>query len=600
MTDTGRARARFEFARFLNVRNAYGPAFTPDDAAITFVSDITGVPQLWAVPVAGGWPEQLTFTSERVMAGFTCRSAPDIVFVMDSGGNERQQFFRLCDGQTTDIVVDPGVMHNFGALSPDDREVAFTDNRRHPAFFDVYVCDIDGGNERRVLEQDGSHFVSDWSRDGRFLLIYRLMGSLDSDLYLLDLESGRSELLTPHSGLAVYAAGQFAPDGAIYCLADQDSEYRRLARLDPRTRALQWLTPDDADVDALSISPDGTALALVHNLDGYGRLVVRSTETGAERTAPGLPAGVVGGLEWSHDGTKLAFVFTSPTQSMNVWVWDLERNRCTRVTHAAMGGIPADTFVVPEVIRYPSFDGLEIPAFLYMPEEERPPVVINVHGGPESRAQPIFSAVIQYLVNRGYAVLAPNVRGSTGYGRTFTHLDDVEKRMDSVADLQAAVQWLRDSGRVDGDRIAVMGGSYGGFMVLAALTTYPDLWAAGVNIVGIANFETFLRNTSAYRRVWRISEYGDPDRDAELLRDISPINRVDRITAPLMVLHGDNDPRVPLSEAEQIVDALRERNQPVEFLSFADEGHGIVKLANRLVAYPAIGAFLDRYLVGTS
>jgi dipeptidyl aminopeptidase/acylaminoacyl peptidase len=231
-----------------------------------------------------------------------------------------------------------------------------------------------------------------------------------------------------------------------------------------------------------------------------------------------------------------------------------------------------------------------------MPEVERPPVVVHVHGGPESQAQPIFSPVIQYLVDHGYAVLTPNVRGSTGYGRTYTHLDDVEKRMDSVADLEAAVRWLRQSGQIDGKRIAVMGGSYGGFMVLAALTTYPDLWAVGVDIVGVANFETFLRNTGAYRRHWRIPEYGDPDKNADLFRRISPIHHVDKIQAPLMVVHGDNDPRVPLSETEQIVAALESRGVPVQFIHFDDEGHGVIKLKNKLVAYPAIGEFLDKHL----
>jgi dipeptidyl aminopeptidase/acylaminoacyl peptidase len=231
-----------------------------------------------------------------------------------------------------------------------------------------------------------------------------------------------------------------------------------------------------------------------------------------------------------------------------------------------------------------------------MPDAGRPPVVVMVHGGPEGQAQPIFNSVVQYLVNRGYAVFAPNVRGSTGYGRTYTHLDDVEKRMDSVADLKAAAEWLKASGRVDGNRLAIMGGSYGGFMVLAALTTYPDSWAAGVDIVGIANFETFLRNTGAYRRHWRIPEYGDPDIHADLFRRISPLHYVDRIEAPLMVIHGDNDPRVPLSEAEQIVEAVKRRGLPVEFLRFSDEGHGIVKLQNKLIAYPAVGEFLDRNL----
>lgn len=317
--------------------------------------------------------------------------------------------------------------------------------------------------------------------------------------------------------------------------------------------------------------------------------------SGEETAVSGLPDGVVMQPAWAPDGQLLAFAFTAPSSPLNIWVWD--GNACRQITQVATGGIPEDTFIAPELVHFPSFDGLEIPAFLYMPPGvERPPVVMNVHGGPESQSRPAFAAVTQYFVNHGFALLVPNVRGSTGYGRIYTHLDDVEKRMDAVADLEAAVRWLRESGRVDGDRIAVMGGSYGGFMVLAALTTYPDLWAAGVDIVGIANFETFFQNTGAYRRHWRTPEYGDPERDRDLLRRISPIHSVDRIRAPLMVIHGDNDPRVPVNETEQIVEAVSRQGIPVELLRFPDEGHGVVKLKNKLVAYPAVADFLDRYL----
>src|SRR5207237_7353070 len=224
------------------------------------------------------------------------------------------------------------------------------------------------------------------------------------------------------------------------------------------------------------------------------------------------------------------------------------------------------------------------------------PCVVIVNGGPEGQYRPTFQAVAQYLASAGFAVLAPNVRGSTGYGRAYLHLDDVRKRMDSVADLAHAAYWLRDSGRADPKRIAVYGGSYGGFMVLAALTTYPDLWAAGVDIVGIANFVTFLENTGPWRRKLREAEYGSLEQDREFLAQISPIHRVDRITSPLFVVHGANDPRVPVGEAEQIVAALRSRNVPVEYMRFEDEGHGLIKRANRLVAYPAIARFLDAYL----
>lgn len=599
---------QYSFHRYLNARTAQAPTFSPDGRSVAFVSDITGVPQLWQVPVEGGWPDQLTFTSDRVMAGHYAHQRPQIVFGMDNGGNEREQLFLLSDGQVSDLAVDPGVIHTFGAISPDDRLLAFSENRRNPAFFDVYVRDLpptvsdsDRTGERCVYLQDGSNFVADWSPDGTRLLLNRQTGSLDSELFLLELDSGQVSHLTPHQPPVAYGHAVFAPDGrSIYLVTDQESEFARAARMDLEERRIELLTPDDADVDDLALSPDGRLLALVCNVEGYGRLVVRLLETDEETEAPGLPDGVAMQPAWSPDSGKLAFTFTSPAHNPNVWVWDLDGGACRQITRVACGGIPQRSFVLPELIHYRSFDGQEIPAFLYMPlnapQGEKPPVVVHVHGGPEGQSRPAFSAVIQYFVNRGYAVLAPNVRGSTGYGRTYTHLDDVEKRMDSVADLEAAAAWLRSSPRVDGERVAVMGGSYGGFMVLAALTTYPEVWAAGVDIVGIANFETFLRNTGVYRRHWRIPEYGDPDRDADLFRRISPIHHVDRIKAPLMVIHGDNDPRVPLGEAEQIVEAVRRRDLPVELLRFPDEGHGLVKLQNKLVAYPAIGEFLDRYL----
>src|SRR5581483_4056855 len=261
--------------------------------------------------------------------------------------------------------------------------------------------------------------------------------------------------------------------------------------------------------------------------------------------------------------------------------------------------IPQRSFVAPSLVHYPSFDERKIPAFLYLPrvQQSNLPVIIDVHGGPEGQTRPSFYPVTQYLINRGYGVLAPNVRGSTGYGYEYQSLDDVRKRMDSVADLKYAALWLAEKGIADPQRIAVMGGSYGGFMVLAAITTYPDLWAAAVDIVGIANFVTFLKNTGPWRRKLREAEYGSLEQDREFLEEISPIHHVDRITSPLMVIHGANDPRVPVGEAEQIVAGLRERGRPVAYLRFEDEGHGLVKLPNRIRAYTEVAAFLDRYLL---
>jgi dipeptidyl aminopeptidase/acylaminoacyl peptidase len=337
--------------------------------------------------------------------------------------------------------------------------------------------------------------------------------------------------------------------------------------------------------------------------DGYSRLqlfdVASGWEARRELPAPALPPGIILEARWSQDGAQLALTHSAANDTADVWVWDVAERVLWRATRSSLGGIPRASFIEPSLVRYPTFDGREIPAFLYLPRDRQPrglPVVINVHGGPEGQVRPSFDPMIQYLVAQGYAVLAPNVRGSTGYGYEYQSLDDVRLRMNSVADLQYAVFWLRESGIADPKRIAVMGGSYGGFMVLSAITTYPDLWAAAVDIVGVANFVTFLENTGPWRRKMRESEYGSLEHDREFLEQISPIHYVDRITAPLLVVHGANDPRVPIGEAEQIVAALRSRSVPVEYMRFEDEGHGLVKRANKLVAYPAIARFLDKYL----
>jgi dipeptidyl aminopeptidase/acylaminoacyl peptidase len=279
-----------------------------------------------------------------------------------------------------------------------------------------------------------------------------------------------------------------------------------------------------------------------------------------------------------------------------VWTVALPDGEPQRLTRSATAGIPVGSFRRPEIVRYPTFDGREIPALFYEPgetSENAPPVVVNVHGGPEAQSRPLFAPITQYLLGRDYAVFAPNVRGSTGYGKAYTHLDDVYLRMDSVKDLAYASEWLRSKGH---ERIAIMGGSYGGFMVLAALTEYPELWSAGVDIVGIASMVTFLENTGSYRRALREPEYGSLEKDRPFLESISPIHKAGEITAPLMVIHGKNDPRVPVGEAEQIVERVRGSGGVVEYLLYEDEGHGLTKLKNRLDAYPKIAAFLDEHL----
>ncbi|MFP3952384.1 MAG: alpha/beta fold hydrolase, partial [Candidatus Bathyarchaeia archaeon] len=306
---------------------------------------------------------------------------------------------------------------------------------------------------------------------------------------------------------------------------------------------------------------------------------------------------------FSQDSSKLAFSYSKATSPMDIYVWDLDEEELNRTTNSSTGGIPRKVFKGPELVSYPTFDNDEsgeqrmIPAWLYRsPEAGESPVIVLVHGGPESQSRPLFDFRVQYFLNKGYSVFLPNVRGSTGYGKSYSHLDDVRKRMDSVRDLAEGVKWLKYDPQIDGEGIVVMGGSYGGFMVLSAITTYPDLWAAAVDIVGISNLATFLENTSDYRRKHREAEYGSLEEDREFLESIAPINHIDRIETPLMVVQGANDPRVPLTESEQMVKALREKEKPVEYIVFEDEGHGIYRLKNKMTAYPAIRKFIEKHI----
>ena len=596
--------ATYDFSRYLNIRSAYGSSFAPGGETLAFITNITGVPQVWEVPARGGWPEQRTFFDERVSSVDYAPVGERAVFGMDVGGSERTQLYLLTAGgeQCLELTPEaPGAIHTFGGWSRDGSRIAFSANRRSMADFDIYVREVGRlgeGAARCVFEGQGMHAVAAWGPDGDWLIVRRSHTYMHQDLYRLRLADGALELLTPHAGAARYEEVNVTPDGrGIYLATDAGGDFLRPAYLDLATLELRPLDAAEWDVDAVKLSPDGRILAVVSNEDGYSRWALRDLAAGRDLPAPQLPPGVCAFLAFATDSTALSFTLTGAQHPADVWVYDLLDAQTRQVTFSSLAGIPRTSFATPELVHYPTFDDRAIPAYFYRPATGGDlPVIVDVHGGPESQRRVEFNSVYQYFLHRGYAIFAPNVRGSTGYGRAYSHLDDVEKRMDSVADLAWAVRWLGESGLADPRRIVVLGGSYGGFMVLAALTAYPDLWAAGVDVVGIANFVTFLENTGPWRRHLREAEYGSLERDRAFLESISPIHKVDRIQAPLLVIHGANDPRVPVGEAEQIVASIKERQGTVEYLRFEDEGHGIVKLANRLVCYPAIAKFLDRYM----
>jgi len=609
----------YSIERYLNVRSAYGSSFGPEGDRLAFLMDTTGVPQVWTLDGPRRWPTQRTFADERVTFADWSPERAELAFGMDEGGNERQQLF-LLDAETgaiDNLTEMPDAKHRWGGWSSDGERFAFASNRRDEAVFDVYVQGRDERGDDAELVHEGSGWLSvaGWSPDDDRLLVHEARASFDHDLHVLDLESGELEHVTPHDGDVRYSGAEWGPEGeAVYLVTDEGADTLYLARLDLESREPDVVREGgDWNVDGVALDADSGRLVYSRNVDGYTELtageLVGPTEI-EEVPAPDLPEGTAGGVDFAPGGDRYAITASGRGSNANVHVVEFETGERERWTDAPTAGIPRETFRPPELVRFESFDGLDVPAYLSLPEDAAGaasggesdsadadvPVIVDIHGGPESQRRPSFSSVKQYFLDRGYAIFEPNVRGSSGYGREYTHLDDVRNRMDSVEDVRAGVEWLHDHPAVDPDRISVMGGSYGGFMVLACLTEYPDLWAAGVDVVGIANFVTFLENTGEWRRELREAEYGSLAEDREFLESVSPINNVEKIASPLFVLHGANDPRVPVGEAEQIAEQASEQGVPTRKLIFEDEGHGFTKLENKIEAYSAIAAFLDEHV----
>ncbi|MBL8123794.1 MAG: S9 family peptidase [Blastocatellia bacterium] len=630
----------YTIQQYLNIKSAGSPSFSPDAKQLIYLSNTTGTTQVWKVDLPAGKPVQLTNYEDNI--GFA-RWLPDgsgIVFGKARGGDENTQFYWMKpDGSGVRSLTDePSVRHNFGLISDDGDVIAYASNKRNRQFFDIYAMDIASGKEVLLFQHDGNNSVIALSDNGRQIIVSRdrIEKSLDNDLFLIDVRTKNEILLTPHTDASEFGDAEFLAD-SILMTSNNGREFSALTQLRQKNasgddwseanRSIEIVDGPSWDVGGITLNSNDSIMAYTVNNNGFSELFLRKIETGGkplistvdkQAVEVKLPAqGIVGGTAFSKDGSKLAFSFSSSTQNGDVWVYDLRSKRLAQVTQSDQAGIDPKTFVAPELIKFKSFDGREIPAWYYKPKgasdvkvasketqasksvsvtkPPRAPVIVSVHGGPEGQSRPGFNALFQYYLSRGYAILDPNVRGSTGYGKTYTHLDDVEKREDSVKDLAAAHEWLKRSGS-DPKRIAVIGGSYGGYMTMAAITLYPDLWAAAVGTVAITNWETFLTNTSSYRRRQREVEYGRLDKDIEFLRRISPIRKIDRIKTPLFVISGRNDPRVPYTEGEQMVDALRKRGAVVQYKLYDDEGHGISKLKNRLDLFPLVADFLDKYM----
>ena len=584
---------------FLQIRSASFAGFSPDGSKVLVGSNLPGTVQLYRVPSGGGAFVQLTDHAEP-SSGTYMPASDELLIVRDQGGNERTQIYRSPDdgSQERAIVHDPDHIHRPGGVTRDGRLLAFTSNTRNGTDFDVYVHDLTTGEERLVFDMGGWCDASGFSPDGRYLAVGRMTErSFDNDLYLVELESGEIMHVCPHEEEAVVGVPRWLPDSSgFFFRTDIGRDFCAIARYELATQSYEVVIEDDWDL-SVSIDWQGRHLLVTTNDEGYATLRLHDPATLAVTREVPTPGKGIAGATFSKDGKHIGMTFTSPTEPGDVWTYDIEADTLTRLT-TSPNPVPREVFVEPTVHRFTSFDGESIPAFLYRPHDADGdlPVVVWIHGGPESQYVPSFNSLVQYFVHRGYAVVAPNVRGSTGYGKRYHRLDDKRKRLDSVRDLEALHAWLEATPGLDASRAALMGGSYGGYMVLAGLAFQPQLWAAGVDIVGISSLVTFLENTAPWRRKFREREYGSLEEDREFLVEASPITRIDDMRAPLLIIHGANDPRVPLGEAEQIHAALEAKGVTTDLLVYEDEGHGLAKLKNRLDAYPKAADFLDRVL----
>jgi prolyl oligopeptidase PreP (S9A serine peptidase family) len=592
-----------------NVRSATFMGWSPDGNGMVVQTRFGNTGQLHRVYMPEGRREQITFYDEPAAGGFIPENADSLLVSMSLGGNENYQIYRhdLASGRGT-LMTDGASRNEIGPVSDDGQWLLFTSNRRNGRDSDIYRMSTSSPYEYQLVREVENEFwvPEDLSLDGKRALLNMYVSINETYPAILDLETlGQTPIPPPEgatSDKVAFGIVRFAKDGqnAFVC-TDARGEFQELASVNLDTFEYTWLSEDIPwDVDGIVVDEATGHVAFTVNEDGATKLYIYD---GENRRAIDTPLGIVEGMEFSPDGKRLGCTIARPDAPADAYSIDLASGEVTRWTFSEVGGLDTSRFVTPERITFPSFDDREIPAYVFKPstatDESPAAVVINIHGGPEAQYRPYFSSFDQFLLTElGIAVIRPNVRGSAGYGKTYLQLDNAALREDSVMDIGALLDWIAEQPDLDGSRVAVMGGSYGGYMVLGSMVHFSDRLRAGVDIVGIASFKTFLENTAEYRRDLRRAEYGD-ERDPmmlEVFARIDPLHNAHRITSPLMVIHGINDPRVPFSEAEQIAPIVRQNDVPVWTVYADNEGHGFAKQDNREYMNAAMAMFLEEFL----
>ena len=597
---------RYTFEQFTAVRR-YQPtlSFSPEGSEIAYVTNTSGQFNLWRQSSAGGYPHQLTtFDDQSVRQVAWSPDGQTILFTADRQGDEFHQLYRIpARGGWPEPLTDaPKVQHYLASdnpWSPDGNAIAYAGNDREPADQDILVRTLDAPEAARPLAGDGYYFATAWAPDGTRFTAIDVTSTTNTEVYLVDLANGDTHHLLPHEGDVMHLPGPWAADGSgFYLLTDEGREFIGLAFFTVDTGAYAWLETPDWDVVEVAASVDGRYLAWTVNDDGNSRLFVRDLSSGDLVPLPDVPDGVISTLTAAKSGDKLGFMLSRPDHPTEVYVLDLAANTLTQLTYGFLGGIDPAHLVAPELITFPTFDGRRVPAWLYRPLGEGPfPFILSIHGGPEGQERSDYGGMYQYLINRGIGILAPNVRGSTGYGKSYQKLIHHDWGGGDLQDFEAAVTWLRDLDWVDADRVGITGGSYGGFAVLSCISRLPSYWAAAVDIVGPSNLVTTVETGPPTWRRMDNELIGDPDTERDFLLSRSPVTYADQITTPLFVIQGANDPRVPRGESDQIVERLRARGVDVRYDVYDDEGHGFTKRENQLRSQRDTAEFLERHLL---
>ncbi len=597
---------KYSIEQFMKTVSIGGSSFSFDEKSVLFSSNQSGVFNAFVIPVEGGEPSQLTFSKDDSI--FALSFLPHdkrILYQSDRGGNEKGHIYlRDEGGNVRDLTPDEKAKSVFYGISYDEKSFYFGSNKRDPKHMDVYDMDIETFSPRMIFKNEGAYSLGTVSRDRRYLAFSKTITRDNSDIYLYDTKSQEFKRLTPHEGDINFSPETFSPDSkSLYYLTNEGREFTYLKRYDLESGHSETILQADWDIEFASFSHSGKYMVIGINNDARTEIRIYDTSTNQPAHLPEPPQGQISSVKISKSEKLMSFYVNGARSPNNLYIYDFGSQRYSRLTNTLNPEIDPEDLVEAQRVHYKSFDGLNIPAIVYKPHQadhsNKAPAMVWVHGGPGGQATIHYDPLFQYLVNHGYILIAVNNRGSSGYGKTFYRLDNHKHGQDDLADCVEAKKYLESTGYVDEKRIGIIGGSYGGYMVLAALTFRPEEFALGVDMFGVSNWLRTLKSFPSWWDPYKESLYreiGNPDTEEDYLRNISPLFHSSKIVRPLMVLQGKNDPRVLKAESDEIVEAARKRNVPVEYLVFDDEGHGFVKKENQIKSYRAILDFLGKYL----